>query len=78
MSHLHHASGALLAGLLAEIARADALALCHDRARTERDVHAVAAQQADESAEASRRAARALIENAFPGVSWSMIERAGL
>lgn len=68
----------LLAELLAGIAWADALARSHDRVVTDRDVHAEAAQHADEVAEAHRRAARALIEGAFPGISWSMIERASL
>lgn len=70
--------GPLLAELLAGIARADALAHSHDRVVTDRDIHAEAAQYADEMAEANRRAARALIESAFPGISWSMIERASL
>ena len=73
-----HSDSPLLAELLAGIAWADALALGHDRADADRDAHAEAAQRADEAAEAGRRAARALIENAFPGISWSMIERARL
>ncbi|MET0376633.1 MAG: hypothetical protein ABW128_20565 [Rhizorhabdus sp.] len=68
----------LLAEILAGIARADALAMSHDRARIDREGHAQAAQCADEQAEAGRRAARRLIESAFPGISWSMIERAAL
>ncbi len=68
--------GARLAELLAGIARAEALALCHDQARADRDIHAAAAQRADEVAEAARRSARTMIEDAFPGVSWTMIERA--
>ena len=68
----------LLAELLAGIAWADALARSHDRTLSDRDFHAEAAQRADEVAEANRRAARALIESAFPGISWSMIERASL
>lgn len=67
-----------LADILADIARADALALYHDRADSDRDAHAAAAQQADEAAEAGRRAARALIEATFPGTSWTMIAQAAL
>jgi hypothetical protein len=75
----HRADHALaLAELLVAIRRAEAIALRHDRTPSDRDLHAEAAQHADERAEASRRAARALIEQAFPGVSWSMIERASL
>lgn len=70
--------GTRLAELLAGIARADALARNHDLVRTDRELHAEAAQHADEAAETKRRAARALIESAFPGISWSMIERAAL
>ena len=68
--------GLALAELLAEIRGAEAIALQHDRSLADRDLHAEAAQQADEQAEAARQAARALIEQAFPGVSWSMVERA--
>ena len=71
-------NGLALAGLLADIGRAEALARLHDRCGPDRDFHADAAQRADEFAEATRRAARALIEQAFPGVSWSMIEEASL
>ena len=60
------------------IRQAEALALHHDRSGSDRNFHAEAAQRADELAEAGRRAARALIEQAFPGVSWSMIEAAAL
>lgn len=67
-----------LADLLAEIEQADALARGHDAASGNRDHHAEAAQRADEIAEAGRRAARSLIESAFPGISWSMIEHAAL
>lgn len=67
-----------LAEILGAIRRAEAVALYHDRHPRDREQHADAAQQADEQAEAGRRAARALIERAFPGVSWSMIERAAL
>ena len=70
--------GLALTELLTAIRRAEAIALRHDRAPADRDLHAEAAQQADERAEAARHAARALIEQAFPGVSWSMIERASL
>lgn len=78
MNDGHPDPGGLLAELLAGIARADALARSHDRVLADRDTHAEAAQYADETAEANRRAARALIESAFPGISWSMIERASL
>ncbi|KRB86329.1 hypothetical protein ASE00_06320 [Sphingomonas sp. Root710] len=67
-----------LAELLAGIERADAQARGHDGANGDRDHHAEAAQRADEAAEAGRKAARTLIEGAFPGISWSMIERASL
>jgi len=70
--------GDQLAELLAHIEWADAQARGHDGANSDRDHHAEAAQRADEAAEAGRRAARTLIENAFPGISWSMIERASL
>jgi hypothetical protein len=76
-AHLVDRSQAL-AGILAEIRRAEAIARLHDQSRANRDHHAEAAQQADELAEAGRRVARSLIEQAFPGVSWSMIEDAGL
>lgn len=68
--------GLALAELLAGIRRAEVIAFQHDRIPADRDIHAEAAQQADERAEADRRAARAMIEQAFPGVSWTMIERA--
>lgn len=67
-----------LAALLLDIAAADAAARFHDRAGCDRLVHAEAAQQADEMAEASRRAARRMIEKAFPGISWARIAAAGL
>lgn len=70
--------GRTLAEILAAIRRAEAMALYHDRNPLDRERHAAAAQRADEQAEAGRRAARALIEHAFPGVSWSMIEQAVL
>lgn len=65
-----------LAALLAEIAAAEAAARLHDRIMTDRDIHAEAAQRADEAAEAGRRKARAMIESAFPGISWPMIAAA--
>lgn len=71
-------TGGGLAELLADIVAAEAAARLHDQAATERDAHAEAAQRADEAAEAKRRAARALIEQAFPGVSWPMIVSASL
>ncbi len=67
-----------LTEILFDISRAEAIAHLHDQARSDRDSNAAAAQHADERAEAGRRAARLLIEQAFPGVSWSMIERASL
>lgn len=67
-----------LADILVAIRRAEAIALYHDRYPCDREQHAAVAQQADEQAESGRRAARALIERTFPGVSWSMIERAAL
>lgn len=67
-----------LAGLLGDIARAEAAARRHDLIAPDHDAHAEAAQRADEAAEAARRAARALIEGAFPGVSWSRIAAASL
>ena len=70
--------GRTLAEILAAIRHAEAAALYHDRCPRDRERHAAAAQHADEQAEAGRRAARALIELAFPGVSWSMIEQAVL
>ena len=70
--------GLALAGILAEIHRAEAIARLHDQSRANRDYHAEAAQRADELAEAGRRVARSLIEQAFPGVSWAMIEDAAL
>ena len=78
MSAHHVDRGLALAGILAEIHRAEAIARLHDQSRSDRDYHAEAAQQADELAEAARRIARSLIEQAFPGVSWSMIEDASL
>jgi len=70
--------GRRLAEILAGISRADAVALRYDRLPGDREAAAALAQQADERAEAGRRAARALIEQSFPGVSWSMIERSSL
>jgi hypothetical protein len=67
-----------LAEILAGIAAAEARARFHDLRAEDRDRHAEAGQRADEAAEAGRRAARALIENAFPGVSWAMIAGAAL
>lgn len=62
-----------LADVLAQIASAEAMARFHDRMASDRESHADAAQRADEAAEAGRRKACALIEEAFPGVSWQMI-----
>ncbi len=70
--------GLALAGILAEIHRAEAIARLHDQSGADRDYHAEAAQAADELASAGRRVARSMIEQAFPGVSWSMIEDASL
>ncbi len=69
-------NAARLAVLLAEIVAAEAAARLHDRIKTDRDIHAEAAQRADEAAEAGRRRARAMIESAFPGISWPMIAAA--
>lgn len=69
-------AGSKLSALLNEIVREEALARHHDRFNVDRDRHAAAAQLADERAEAARCTARSLIESAFPGVSWPMIERA--
>jgi|AntDeeMinimDraft_5_1070356.scaffolds.fasta_scaffold76417_1 hypothetical protein len=71
-------SGDRLAAILSAIAQAEEQARLHDRVAAGSDWHAEAAQRADEGAESERRRARALIESAFPGVSWSMIERAAL
>ena len=74
-------SAALLAELLETIERAEAAAAYHDHADgglIGRDGHAAAAQCADESAEKARTAARFLIEEAFPGISWRRIARAVL
>lgn len=70
--------GTQLGALLAEIARAEAEARGHDSIPADREWRAEAAQRADEAAEAGRLQARMLIEDAFPGVSWAMIERAAL
>ncbi|KQX17988.1 MULTISPECIES: hypothetical protein [unclassified Sphingomonas] len=70
--------GLRLAAILSVIAQADEKAHRHDRSRGDRDRHAEAAQHADRCAEAGRSLARILIEDAFPGVSWAMIERAAL
>jgi hypothetical protein len=72
------APGHGLAGLLAAIRDAEAKAELHDGATEDRELHAARAQQADELAEAGRRAARAAIEAAFPGVTWPMIAEASL
>ena len=45
-------NAARLAVLLAEIVAAEAAARLHDRIKTDRDIHAEAAQRADEAAEA--------------------------
>jgi hypothetical protein len=70
--------GLALAAILAEIHRAEAITRLHDQSIVDRDYHAESAQHADELAEAARRVARSMIERAFPGVSWSMIEDAAL
>jgi len=75
--HRHHQS-ARLEALLVRIARAEEEVRMHDGAAGNRDRHAEAAQRADEIAGQSRLRARRLIEEAFPGVSWEMIERAAL
>lgn len=71
-------SAARLHAILAGIASAEACARLHDQLDGNRDTHAETAQRADEAAETGRRAARALIESAFPGVSWSLIAAATL
>lgn len=74
-------AGPLLAGLLATICDADGAArrhFDHGRSGGDLDTCARAAQAADERAAQARALARAMIEHAFPGVSWSMIDRAGL
>ena len=70
--------GLRLASVLSAIAQAEEDARHHDLSPGNRDRHAEAAQQADRCAETSRSLARRLIEDAFPGVSWAMIERAAL
>lgn len=60
--------------LLRSIEVAEACARRHDEVRTNRDAHAALAQQADEMADDARRAARALIEDALPGVSWAELK----
>nr|WP_047168310.1 hypothetical protein [Sphingomonas sp. Y57] len=70
--------GLRLASLLSAIVEAEEDARYHDLAPDDRDRHAEAAQQADRCAETGRLVARRLIEDAFPGVSWAMIERAAL
>ena len=74
----HPDHGRSLAAILDAIERAEDDARHHDRSPSERELHAEAAQQADARAEAARQRARRLIEDAFPGVSWSRIERAAL
>lgn len=76
MTAAQEIDAARLAALLAEIAAAEAAARLHDRITTDRDIHAEAAQRADEAAEAGRRKARGMIEDAFPGISWPMIAAA--
>lgn len=73
--------GPLLASILSAIGDADAAALRHfaqSRAGGDPDACARAAGGADERACRARSLARTMIEHAFPGVTWSMIERAGL
>jgi len=70
--------GVRLAATLAAIDQAERDARRHDHARCDREHHAAAAQHADQIAETGRCLARRLIEEAFPGVSWSMIARAAL
>ncbi len=73
--------GPLLASLLAAIGDADGAArrhFDHGRAGGDIDACARAAQAADDRAMQARALARTMIERAFPGVSWSMIDRAGL
>lgn len=55
-----------LSRLLSAIAHAEALVRHYDDACTD-----VEAQRADEAAETARRAARKMVESAFPGVSWA-------
>lgn len=74
----HDHRGVRLAATLAAIVEAERDARHHDYSVGNRDRHADAAQHADQAAEAGRLLARRLIEDAFPGVSWSMIERAAL
>jgi hypothetical protein len=73
--------GPLLASVLSAITDADAAALRHfdhSRAGGDPDACARAAGNADARAHRARTLARNMIERAFPGVSWAMIERAGL
>ena len=73
--------GPLLASILNAIRDADAAAMRHyqhSRAGGDPEACARAAGGADERAGRARALARNMIERAFPGVSWSMIERAGL
>ena len=73
--------GPLLASVLSAIGDADAAALRHfehGRAGGDPDACARAASGADERAQRARSLARTMIERAFPGVTWPMIERAGL
>lgn len=75
------AAAGQLADVLALIAEADAAANHHfERSRQgdNRDTCAAAAQAADERAGHARTLARHLIEQAFPGIAWPMIEKAGL
>ena len=73
--------GPLLASVLSAIRDADAAAMRHfdhGRAGGDPDACARAAGHADARADRARQIARTMIERAFPGVSWAMIERAGL
>jgi hypothetical protein len=73
--------GPLLASILSAIGDADAAALRHfdhSRAGGDPDACARAASGADDRANRARALARNMIERAFPGVTWPMIERAGL
>ncbi len=65
-----------MTALLDMIDREQTLARLHDTATATGGDHADAAQAADERAEAARRTARALVEAAFPGVSWNMLRQA--
>jgi len=78
MTMIDGEAGAQLSMLLSDIAVAEANARLHDGWESDRFLHAALAQSADERACRCREAARALIEAAFPGVSWAMVERASL